>query len=565
MSSEVVSVIAASAQSVAKVFLIGAVGYGSVIFPRRSPLLPRESVSVVARFGFHVFVLSLIYSTTAVSVSIESMSQYWFVVVAAFFVLGTSYATATILGKWTPGLRISNPQDFAALRIAATFPNIVALPILVFPSLCEYPVVHENFASQSIDSSSDAPQSSNQLEEQCTDEATAMIFCYFFSWSLMFWSVGYPQLMAAAHARASLAHQPTGHNPSDEEDDDDDDKNANDAEVDSESPLKSLEEGEDALAPESRDTTGPATETRRQSPTIETTNAAVPTTLPTLNTPSAGAPAPPTSPFLCNILKALRQTCCAPGFIALALGTITGCIPPLRDALFETGGFLRFMGDAIQTLARASAPVSTMVVAASLVPPGWSSSGGAEGEGATHQSDCRKIPVGNNGQASENLELPAENPIMSDPDFGPHQPRRRRRSSLYRLGSSLRQSSASFFNQVKQQQSRTSPEQRRLLVWFILSRLVVTPALVFGSLLGLEHWNALDGVPPLSKLVVLVNAVLPGALIVVVLLKAQPGLADSASAVARVYLPSYLLSILTIASWTALGLWIAMPRGDGTV
>jgi len=55
----------------------------------------------------------------------------------------------------------------------------------------------------------------------------------------------------------------------------------------------------------------------------------------------------------------------------------------------------------------------------------------------------------------------------------------------------------------------------------------------------------------------------PGFLMVAVLLKSNPSLSDSAAAVAQVYLPSYLLSIVTIAAWTALGLYVTLPDENG--
>ena len=95
-------------------------------------MLPRNIIGNVARFTFHSVTIPLIYSTIAMTVTIESIGDYWFVVAGAFVVLGLSYLVATLLHYCIP---ISNFQDFRALRIAATFPNIVALPILIFPSL----------------------------------------------------------------------------------------------------------------------------------------------------------------------------------------------------------------------------------------------------------------------------------------------------------------------------------------------------------------------------------------------------------------------------------------------
>ena len=67
----------------------------------------------------------------------------------------------------------------------------------------------------------------------------------------------------------------------------------------------------------------------------------------------------------------------------------------------------------------------------------------------------------------------------------------------------------------------------------------------------------------MAKMVIIVNAGLPGAQLIILTLKSK-GLSESASIVARVYLPSYILSIITIAAWSSIGLMISVPREDGT-
>ena len=106
-----------------------------------------------------------------------------------------------------------------------------------------------------------------------------------------------------------------------------------------------------------------------------------------------------------------------------------------------------------------------------------------------------------------------------------------------------------------------------MLLWFVLSRLFVAPALVVGTIVGLDCGGSsfLRGVPNLAKLVVIINSCLPGALIVVVLLKSNPSLSETAAAVAQMYLPSYLLSIVSIAGWTALGLYVTLPDEEGLI
>jgi len=460
-------------------------------------------VGTVARFSFHVLVIPLIYSTIANSVTTSTIGDYWFVILAAFVVLAISFLTATLVAI---PFRLDK-QDFSTLRIAATFPNIVALPILIFPSLCEYRVVYESFG--------DANKA--DLYQSCVANSNTMIFLYFLAWSLLFWSFGYRHLMAAN------------------------------------------------------------TEDNNNNSTI------------------------------CQTLKrGVMQTCLSPGFIAMVLGFITACIPPLQQALFDPGGYLRFLGAAVQTLGVASSPTSTMVVAASLVPPRQEQEEVHENdasannvavehcddeevtsdetshhdadeeeasEGMNHtddtveevhdddaslQQDAESRPVGVEHREPSSLlddddSMPHESPIMSDPNFGPNQ--LRRRSSVYRLRQSIRRSS----RRIMSRPSRSSCEMRKLLLWFTLSRLIVTPGIIVSLIIALDYANLWQG-PDLAKLVIIINSALPGALIVVVLLKSQPAMAESASVVATVYLPSYLLSIVTIAAWTALGLWISLPE-----
>jgi hypothetical protein len=80
---------------------------------------------------------------------------------------------------------------------------------------------------------------------------------------------------------------------------------------------------------------------------------------------------------------------------------------------------------------------------------------------------------------------------------------------------------------------------------------------------AMECNQLIDSVPDLAKLVVIVNSCLPGALIVVVLLKSNPATAHCAATVAKVYLPTYLFSIVNIAVWTAVGLYVTLPSKDG--
>lgn len=582
MSSQTLSVVIASTQSVAKVFVIGAVGFAAVRFPRVEPFLPAAAVSTVARFAFHTLLLSLIYSTNAKSVNRESLEDYWIIFLSAFLVLGLSYVVGTVIGKL---FCIPSTPDFVALRVSATFPNIVALPILIFPSLCEYAVVYEDLLNPSPNDDDDTDVA--QKRAQCTATANTMIFVYFFGWSLLFWSVGHYQLMAAAQEKAQLmkggvAAAIEGEQIDDDDDDhdhvgrDDGDGLANQGSSSSSS-VKSPVMQPDSIPDELREeasssvTSAPPSASATTTTTATVTAAAATKTsiidhdneeldgmmISSDDTPSHGnitsppqlPKAPPT--LLESIQKALMQTFTSPGFLAMIAGIVTGFIPPLKEALFEPGGALRFLGDSIETMGSASSSISTMVVAASLAPP-------SHNDRDRRNNAASSLPEAAPGGPRNPLR-PDENPIMSDPNFGPrrHQllPQRRRSSfiMLQNWSASVRRSSASLLIQAY-----PSLEQRKLLMWFTLSRLIVTPALVVAivAFIDTQLWQ----IPPLAQVVIVVNSALPGALIVVVLLKSQPSLSDTAAVVAQIYLPTYLLSIITIAAWTSVGMWMALPK-----
>jgi predicted permease len=455
--------------------------------PKKAPYLPAKVVSVVARFSFSILTISLVYSTTAIAVSPQTIGDYSFVFGGAFGVISISYVTATILGYL---FGIQNPRDFAALRIAASFPNIVSLPILIFPSLCEYEVVYDRLLADDVDVQVDDRQ------EQCVALANTMIFIYFFAYSLMFWSFGAPQLMEAA-TLSSSSRMSDRTTPAEGEGDDDD-------VVDSEAISASVDPSTERVA-------------------------------------SADADERPKATFWQGAYQAVYKVVSSAGFLAMAAGFLTGCIPPLQQALFDEGGPLRFLGSSVETLGKASSPMSTLIAAAALVPPQRT-----EPEESMDRDD--------DGHNSDEEEEEIESPIMSDPHYGPLN--RRRRESLQVLARSIRESAKTVLAAVPRSRSDTL----RLLFWFVTSRLIVAPAIVTTLIVSLDRAGYLDGVPPMAKLVVLINSCLPGAQMVVVLLKSHDHMADSATAVAQVYLPSYLFSCVTIAGWTSLGLWLLLDE-----
>lgn len=485
-----------------------------------------------ARFSFHALTIPLIFSTIAIAVTIESIGNYWFVIVGAMAVMGMSYVVATLL-RYVVGVPYN--QDFNALRIAATFPNIVALPILIFPSLCEFPVVYENYV---LDPET---EESNSLQQQCVAQSNTMIFCYFFSWSFIFWSLGNRQLMMAATKRHDEVVK------SNEE------QNATFRSKDDLSSIKDAEQDERGCTM-SEDANNTLVPDANQDES-DNTRANLDDTLELQEKPAVN-PAVATSSDqhehsigLCeSFWIAAKQTVTSAGFIAMVAAFITACIPPLQKALFETGGPLRFLGSAVETLGIASSPISTMVVAASLVPP------------RRQEPEDISSTINLTDTQERGIQRIDENPAMSDPNFGPYRRQPRRSARLDKIRRSLRSSSM----RIIQAMPRSKPEMIRLHLWFCASTLVLNPAVIVGLVLALDcSGNLLSGVPNLAKLVLIINSSLPGALIVIVLLKSREEMSETAAVVAKVYLPCYLLSIVTIAAWTAVALWVTLPDENG--
>jgi predicted permease len=566
--------------------------------PRASPLLPPSAVGILARLSFNVLVIPLIFSTTAISVSPDSLNEYWFVIVGALVVTAISYVIPTALAMC---IRIDDPHDFASLRIAATFPNVVALPILIFPSLCEYPFVYGGTAPSSPSASNfsgaaEAP-SDDELRVQCVATSNTIIFVYFFLWSLLFWLFGYPQLLAVAqknHDQNQVndhgvdegdARRPTGSEEASPSLIDNGDRNAMDTSARS---LEDQNRSDTGLVgaehPNDKSTKAPASIVSALMAEERTgdsdASSSISSTSPAAVAASGRQEAEGTAlaRLMSNrCVKALVRTVTSPGFLALAAGFATGCIPPLKAALFDSGGALRFLGSSLETLGMASNSISTMVVAASLVPPPSliaplpieEAAPPPIRRGEASESDAPHVSRGTTAPSRCDIPCdlmePDENPIMSDPTFGPYRRKhneRRLSSSLFvqRTQSMVRRQSARL---VEALPLRSSPEMRRLLVWFTLSRLVLAPALVISLIVTLDcTTGVLSGVAPLAKLVVIFNSCVPGAMIVVVLLKAQPHLSRTAAAISKVYLPTYLIAIFSMAGWTTLGLLVTIPASS---
>ena len=348
MTSAVVSVLIASASAVAKVLLIALVGLFAVKHPRKSPLIPPASINVLSRFAFTVLNMPLVYSSIASTLSIDVIGSLWFIPLAGMVVIALSFAIATTTER-LPFFRIEHRVDFDALRIACSFPNVVAIPVLVFPSLCEYEVVWKVFLPEG--GAEEEELTRNPITE-CSNTLNAMTFSYFFAWLFMFFLLGNQALISAGKRKAQEEEAATSTRRSVDNDVDiertvrsngpsaDDPRIENDASVNDES--------DDPPGFSNEQVNIPADDNAKrvwEDTAEDTKNAAI------------------------TFLIAVKRSIINPGSIALWAGLITALIGPLQAALFAPGGALRFVGSAIESLAAALPSVATMITAASLIVP----------------------------------------------------------------------------------------------------------------------------------------------------------------------------------------------------
>lgn len=455
MPSTILSIIIAVASAVGKTFIIGAVGYLSVIRPKGRPLLPVSSIDMLSRLTFNMLMLPMIFTGLGSSVTWYAISSLWLVILASFGVIFMSFVVSTSLA-YMPCFRIDKQEHFGALRTAICFPNIVAIPILLFPSLCEYEVFHE--FGEMVEEENEKKSFEYKMAT-CEAEANAVVFTYFFGFSILFWSFGHHVLKNS-------------------------EKITNDDE-------------------------------RDESNKLQTVSGKI-------------------KKYCLFVLKVTKDVFLSPGFIILILAFITACIKPLQTALFKPGGHLRVIGSTLEAFSNAGALFATIVVAAAL----------ADSRGKEEAKLRSTVPI--NEDIDESIEL-----VESKKDDSFQSKKKCNNILLYRL-MQLGDHLSRIINGI------VNSPTFKIQVWHILSRLFVTPALIFVILLMLDCKVDLS---PTAKLVLLVNSSLPGALIVVVILKAN-GFTKSASIVSQTYLPSYALSVITTAVWTSLGMAVFSDSDD---
>mmetsp|Transcript_14346 Transcript_14346/g.21553 ORF Transcript_14346/g.21553 Transcript_14346/m.21553 type:complete len:499 (-) Transcript_14346:39-1535(-) len=490
--SPVFSIIAASASSVGKTFLIGLSGFLATLYPKKSPLIPPSSLSSLSRMTFNLLLLPLIFTGVASSVKLSELESLYPIILLSLVILGTSFLVTMALGCV---FRMRNEVYFIPLCVASTFPNIVALPIIIFPTLCEYGVV-QDLVREDVGGEDE----NVDLLAVCNKQVNAVVFTYFFGFSLIFWSIGHRTLRNLKYRQQQ-----------------DGSASINDICY-------------EVILPNSRNDDHGMNQ--RGKCAIFKAKA---------------------KSYCCSLKVMLVDILTSSGFVALILGFIISCIGPLQRALFDTGGSLRVFGSALESLSGAGTTFATIVVAASLVARNQDQVVVGSDEDSDEREDMLRNTLSTVIEANDENEDLKMNDVISGVEES-NKCVRNCQAQDENKNESKTFSISTCWTCLNSVDSTTW----RICIWQILSRLLVTPGIVFALLLKLDCSGLLDSVPRIAKLVLLINSAVPGALVVVVILKAE-GLTEEAAAVSKTYLPSYTFSVFTLAIWSSLGLMAFRP------
>jgi hypothetical protein len=388
-----------------------------------------------------------------------------------------------------------NEVYFIPLCIASTFPNIVALPIIIFPTLCEYEVVQDLVRENVGDEDENA-----DMLAVCNKQVNAVVFTYLFGFSVIFWSIGHRTLRNLKNREqldATDAINDTNHD------------NDNFSE---------------AILPNSlNDDHG--TKQRGKCAIFKVK----------------------TRSLYRSLKVMLVDIITSSGFVALILGFTISCISPLQRALFDTGGSLRVFGSALESLSNAGTTFAVIIVAASLVARNENKVDVSSDEDSDKREEMLRYTMSTVLDTNnENEETQMKDVISGVEESNDCDHENKPKKCCWNFWSCW-----SCLNSV-------NGTTWRICMWQILSRLLVTPGIIFALLLKLDCSGLLDSVPHIAKLILLINSATPGALVVVVILKAE-GLTEEAAAVSKTYLPSYTFSVFSLAMWSSLGLMAFSP------
>ena len=218
------------------------------------------------------------------------------------------------------------------------------------------------------------------------------------------------------------------------------------------------------------------------------------------------------------VRRAWRIACSLePVILGSLLGIVVGMIAPLRQLLSPSeGGALRFVGSFATNLGSAGIPLSTLILGASLFL-------GGRGQWQARRErlvSSANGPAASNGSAAANGYGSAASGVASAEDV--------------------------VVEHGRSQQVKSSP-MARLLWAALVIKLLLMPAVSIPIILLAARSNLLARDEPMLLMVLILQSAVPSAQTGLALMNAA-GLQKEASQMSMVYLPMYIISVITVAA-----------------
>ena len=224
------------------------------------------------------------------------------------------------------------------------------------------------------------------------------------------------------------------------------------------------------------------------------------------------------------VRRAWRIACTLePVILGSLLGIVVGMIAPLRQLLSPSeGGALRFVGSFATNLGSAGIPLSTLILGASLFL-------GGRGQWQARRErlvSSANRPAASSGSAAAN-ESNAANGYGS-------------------AASGVASAEDVVVEHGRSQQVKSSP-MARLLWAALVIKLLLMPAVSIPIILLAARSNLLARDEPMLLMVLILQSAVPSAQTGLALMNAA-GLQKEASQMSMVYLPMYIISVITVAA-----------------
>ena len=486
--------------AMAKIFIVSAIGVYIATTPKGDPVFPPSCMKQISRVSNTVFLPYLIVYSMASAINGE--------ILAKGCVLILFSAGANIFGIWLAGKFewIHDDRDFGrVVTIACGTPNQLSLPIMVLTSMCGSSLVNEDYGGDAA---------------TCSNEAMSLLFVYAIGFSLVFWGYGFNVLQNLKSLRSR--------------------SNTLEAAKDAYAYTPDLSMIEVCDMTQLGPTNETGEETRGHVLTWEASvgNAATAAAA-SMDEPCDSTVAEETLSE--RVWRMFSKSFLNGNMMAQYVGIALAIVPGVQNFIFAENAILKPVADAIFTLGQPLVCVNCLVMAGSLTLTKSTYDLEYFGLGRLANAICTRE------QSATMRELPPTGQQGTKPSMTVMTDAQTINGGCPVTGMDKSGDGEEGFTVLAEDR----PALKTMVLHSII-QLALMPALAFGLLVGALAIGLVGKEDRLIQLIIVVEGSAPSAQMMLVALN-QLGRQDMAGKLAFLYVPHYLVSILTITAWSTLG------------